>query len=98
MSQDFDHTTFEQHLHVIFSVQTAAGPVDVELDEVEVHPQGVVPGSTRQPFTLIFLGPKDGLLPEGLHKLSHDDLGEFDLYLIPILSAGERQAYQSIFN
>ena len=78
--------------------QAASGPIDFELDEVEAHPQSAVPGTARQPFTLIFLGPKDSLLPEGLHKFSHHSLGEFDLYLIPILSTGERQAYQSIFN
>lgn len=65
---------------------------------MEVHPQGSMPGAARQAITLIFLDLKDKLLPEGLHRFSHDDLGEIDLYLIPILSTGERQAYQSIFN
>jgi hypothetical protein len=98
MGESFDHTTFEPHLHETFRAETTPDPVDLELDEVEVHPGGPTPGTTRQPFTLIFLGPKDRLLPEGLRTLSHDGLGEVALYLIPILSAGERQAYQSIFN
>ncbi len=98
MGKDFDHTTFERHLHEIFRAESAPSPVDFELDEVEVHPGSPAPGATRQSFTLIFLGPKDSLLPEGLHKLRHHELGEVTLYLIPILSTGERQAYQSIFN
>jgi len=98
MAPDFDHTKFENRLHEIFRAETPPSPVDLELDEVEVHRSSPAPGITRQPFTLIFLGPKDSILPEGTHTLSHAELGEVALYLIPILSTGERQAYQSIFN
>jgi hypothetical protein len=52
----------------------------------------------RVPFLLIFKGPKTPLLDEGIHELAAPDGEKVSLYLIPILSMGDRQQYQSVFN
>ncbi len=98
MSDPLEHTTFSPYVHDLFRTEWSGGEVEIELDEVEPHPGGAIGGSPREPFTLIFLGPRDTMLPEGMYTLAHADLGTVEIYLIPIASMGDRQAYQSIFN
>ena len=52
----------------------------------------------RHPFTLIFQGSKDRVLPEGSYEVESDAAGPWTLYLIPIISLGDRQSYQVVFN
>ncbi len=98
MIQYLDHTTYTSCLHEVFRADTPDSFIALELDEVEVHATGPEDESSRRAFTLIFLGPKNAPLPEGMVSLAHTDLGKVELYLIPILSQGERQAYQAVFN
>ncbi len=98
MTQELDHTIFEPCLNDVFRVETSEGVVEIELSEVELNPAGSSDDSVRKPFTLIFRGPKTPLLAEAVQVLGHDDLGSVEIYLIPILSTGEQQSYQAIFN
>ncbi len=74
MASDLDHTAYASCLHEVFSARMPDGSIELELDEVEEHARARERGETRAPFTLIFLGPKDSLLPEGSHALAHADL------------------------
>ena len=58
-------------------------------------------------ISLIFHGPPDKFLPQKTYRFSHDTLGEFDMFIVPIgeLKEGgaEKQTlsgfvYQAIFN
>jgi hypothetical protein len=98
MPKPLEHTTFSPYVNDLFRAKLPQGDVEIELGEVDLHPGGPMGGSTRQPFTLIFLGPKSAMLPEATYALTHADLGTVEIYLIPIISSGERQSYQAIFN
>ena len=98
MTEPLEHATFSPYVHDLFRVELPQGVVEIELEEAELHSGGPIPGSSREPFTLIFVGPKSEMLPEGMHALTHDRLGTAEIYLIPIASMGERQSYQAIFN
>ena len=53
----------------------------------------------REPFNLIFRGPPNDLLKEGMYTLEVADGPSFDLYVIPIHTPFPgRQDYQSSFN
>ncbi len=53
----------------------------------------------RDPFNLIFRGPPNDLLREGLYTLDVDGGPPFELYVIPIQTpARDRQDYQAPFN
>jgi len=96
MTESISHENFSGHLNALFRIDVAETSQELELVEVEVGDS--VDPSLREPFTLIFQGPKDSILPEGIHNLSNDDAGSFELYIIPIVSHGDRQSYQVIFN
>ncbi|MDR3529657.1 MAG: hypothetical protein P4L90_03725 [Rhodopila sp.] len=53
----------------------------------------------RTPFTLIFHGPADDLLPEGLYRARGEGGALGDLYVMPIHTVErDRQTYQAVFN
>jgi uncharacterized protein DUF6916 len=53
----------------------------------------------RKPFSLIFRGPHQPVLPEGLYPVEFMDGPNLMLYVIPILTAaGDHQEYQVVFN
>jgi hypothetical protein len=58
------------------------------------------PGSAmRKPFTLILRGPHADVLPEGFYRFTIDAGPSFDLYIIPVHTAGrDHQDYQIVFN
>jgi hypothetical protein len=54
----------------------------------------------RQPFSLVFRGPKDRLLDQRIHTLEHNRLGRLGLFLVPIGPGADGNGlyYQAIFN
>lgn len=96
MTDKITHENFSGHLNALFRIEVEETSLELELVEVEVGKP--IDASLRDPFTLIFQGPKDSILAEGSHNLSNDDAGSFELYIIPIVSLGDQQLYQSIFN
>ncbi len=56
------------------------------------------PGWERRPFTLIFRGQPDDVLPEGMYALEAESGEGFELYLMPVHTpAPGRQDYQAVF-
>ena len=52
----------------------------------------------REPFSLIFHGPLRPLLPQGIHRLLHPELGEIAIFLVPVGPVGQAMQYQAIFS
>jgi hypothetical protein len=67
------------------------GDFDVELVEVTEIPRE--PGG-RAPFSLVFQGGPDPPLPQGIHRVQHDQLGAIEIFLVPI-AAG---LYEAVFS
>jgi hypothetical protein len=67
-----------------------AEPFEVELVEVTEIPRE--PGG-RAPFSLVFQGGPNPPLEQRIYRTEHDELGELDLFLVPI--AVDR--YEAIF-
>ncbi|MGO9960811.1 MAG: DUF6916 family protein, partial [Solirubrobacteraceae bacterium] len=52
----------------------------------------------RAPFSLIFTAPSPPILAQGMRRLTHDSLGELDLFLVPLQPDSGGARYQAIFN
>jgi len=52
---------------------------------------------TQRAFYLLFRGPKP-LLPQGIYRLAHPQLGEVDLFLVPIRQVRDGFVYEAVFN
>lgn len=69
-----------------FSVALAA-PWDLRLELAEVaalSPQTSFAGAFRAPFRLIFHGPQQPVHPQATLPLFHPELGQFEIFLVPI--------------
>lgn len=59
------------------------------------HPWG--PGY-RQPFTLELVGPAEPWLPQGNYRLSHAEIGELDLFIVPVGPGPGGMHYEIVFS
>jgi hypothetical protein len=94
MLADATADTFRPHVGTGFAVEVENGePLVITLDEVEVHPGGGL-GQRAEPFTLVFSGPFERTAPQATLRLSHDVLGQLDIFLVP-LGPGR---YEAVFS
>ena len=71
-----------------------------ELQLIDVKELPAQPGAPRaKPFSLVFGGPRQPFLEQRTYRLSHADLGELDIFLVPIgYSAQGGFLYEAVFN
>ena len=98
MSAELTHENFARHLNTKFRV-AADVPVPVELELIEAQRYRPEPHEEQnmERFSAIFSGPPDYLLAQGVYSLSHEQLGDLMLFLVPV-KAGDRLLYEAVFN
>jgi len=69
-------------------------PLEAELVEVSEHL--VTPRQER--FAIVFRTANDRFLGQGTRHIEHDQLGQFDLFLVPIAKDEAGTYYESCFN
>ena len=52
----------------------------------------------QEQFSLEFKGPTEPKLPQRMYEFSHETVGEFILFIVPIRNDGDVVVYESIFN
>jgi len=77
--------------------------LDLELAEAVAGRDGPrTDGRDRYPrqetFSLLFTGPVEPLLPQQIYRFEHDQVGAFDLFIVPIGRDAHCVKYQAIFN
>lgn len=76
----------------------------IEAKDQTVRCGGVEQGAARDPFSVLFRGSADMVLPNRVCRFSHEALGEFDLFITPVLPGREHTPstdvvfYESVFN
>ena len=87
--------TFAEHLNTRFRTTSQAGaPLEVELIEVKAGRS-----TPRQDqFSLLFRGPQDVPLQQGMFRFEHDQMGAFDLFLVPVRTDEHGFYYEAVFN
>ena len=103
MPNQFHSATFSAHLSTLFKILQASAPVvDVEL--VEVTERGTADGrqpraATRQErFSIVFRGPRDKRLQQGMYQMQHGQLGALELFLVPVGQDHDGLYYEAVFN
>jgi hypothetical protein len=89
---------FRRHVGSSFRLR-ADDVVDVELldvDEIGVG-SGAPPQTARAPFSIVFLGPREPVLPQRIYRLEHEALGTLDLFLVPIGRDDAGVRYEAVF-
>lgn len=89
------HAAFAANLNTIFRVYLDDGnTVDAKL--VEVSDLLLSPGQER--FAIIFRGPNETFLGQGSRRFVHDQMGEVELFLVPISQDDQGTNYEAVFN
>jgi len=78
--------------------------VEAELVEVTEHAASAL-GALRAPFSVLFHGPLQPVMAQGIYRVEHEQLGALDLFIVPVgpdEPAGPGQAptamrYEAVF-
>jgi hypothetical protein len=77
-----------------------AGRLGLELLESRLHDPDApaADGSgTRAPFSLLFLGPSDPVLPQRIYRLEHESIGPLEIFMVPVSRAESGTTYEAVF-
>ena len=89
MSEELKKSKFDPHVKEKFEVQAeSAGKVEMELVEVKEHNR-----ENLESFSLLFKGPKDRLVDQKRYKVKHAEMGELDLFLVPVVHEKQDAIY-----
>ena len=97
--EDVTFAHFEGHVGEEFRL-AAEGlhePLATELIEAEQAEQIATPGG-RVPFSLVFRGPWEPVLPQGIYGIEHDELGSLPIFIVPIGREDDGVRYQAAFS
>ena len=99
-SADFStqlNQTFKIHYHSD-KILEAQLILEVELIEVAEYSEKWAGLSKRRPFSILFRGPKDTNLAQGIYKVEHDKMGTVELFLVPIMPDENGNLFEAVFN
>jgi hypothetical protein len=89
------HKTFVELLNTVFNIHLDEGEtVDTEL--VEVSEPQLSPA--QETFSVVFRGPNDVPLGQGIRRFQHGRIGDFDLFITPVRQDKQGFYYEAVFN
>jgi Domain of unknown function (DUF6916) len=102
MLEHLTYETFAGHEGETFQVSHEDGPpLALVLTEVAtIHLEGWGLEGTRparQPFTLLFVGTPDVVLPQRIYRFEHADIGAFEMLIVPVGRDAQGTSYEAVF-
>jgi hypothetical protein len=101
MLEDFTVATFSGRIGQAFRVHAEAATLEMELrSATEAHRRdGEAPArqGARTPFSLVFRGPLEPVLPQRIYRFETGGLGEFELFIVPIGPDESGMQYEAVF-
>ena len=95
MEASLTHEDFTKNANTKFQVQADENThVELELtaiSELKLHPQ-------QEEFALEFRGPLNVFLGQGARNFTHDQMGQFELFIVPIKQDEQGFYYEAVFN
>lgn len=95
MEASLTHEAFAQHVNTNFQVQIDEN-TSVQLDLIQVSELKLYPH--QEEFALLFRGPTDMFLGQGGRYFSHEAMGQFELFIVPVRQDGQGFYYEAVFN
>ena len=95
MDDSLTQEAFAQNLHTMFRVSADdTNQVELELAEVSELKQQ----KAHDQFAIVFRGPLNAFMDQGVRFFNHDKLGRFELFIVPIRQDGDGFYYEAVFN
>ena len=89
---------FSQHVGTKFHLKADEREIELELIEVKGYVSQEIEQGGMERFSVFFSGPRDPFLPQGTYQMSHERMGEFELFLVPVASDDQGFRYEAVFN
>jgi hypothetical protein len=90
---------FSKHVNTIFTLKAPeAGPIELELIEVKSYLKNPGDADGMERFSIFFKGPAKPYLPQRTYAMSHEAMGDLELFLVPIGSNVQGFSYEAVFN
>jgi hypothetical protein len=97
MSAPFTETEFSKHVNTKFRVALEE-PIELELTEVKGYLSPAQEQTGMERFSAFFLGPADRYLTQKVYSLDHEQMGTFELFLVPVSRDKAGYRYEAVFN
>lgn len=102
MPEKLTEEDFRKHLGTKFRVRLdeieGAPVVELELAEVVTYPTLSDPRGDAERFSVYFNGPGDFFLPQRIYRLEHEQLGENQIFLVPVGQNERGFRYEAVFS
>ncbi len=95
MLENLNVQTFAEQLNTKFTIPVSDSDALV-LELIKAEDTGSSP--RQEQFSLIFRGPADRAIPQGTYRMEHDNLGQMNLFLVPVAKQEDGMHYQAVFN
>jgi len=89
---------FSKHLHTNFYIPVNGQRLALELAEVKSYLSGPAEQKGLERFSIYFDGPAEEILPQQTYSVDHEQLGTFQIFLVPIAQLEKRIRYEAVFN
>jgi hypothetical protein len=100
MPERLNEEDFRKHVGTKFRVRLdeieGAPGVELELDEVVPYPSLSHPRGDAERFSAYFYGPGDFFLPQRIYKLEHEQMGENEIFLVPVAQNERGFRYEAV--
>ncbi len=99
MSDVLNQANFMKNVNTDFRIELDL-PKPVELKLISVTPRVNEPHEQAgmERFSAEFSGPLDFFLQQNTYRMVHPDLGEFEVFLVPIAKDADRFRYEAVYN
>lgn len=95
MAADLTHEEFSRHLNTKFAIRVSeTQAIEAELTTVSEH----LISPRQERFSIVFRTSNEVLMAQGLHRIEHDQMGPFDLFIVPIDRDERGTYYEAVFN
>jgi hypothetical protein len=99
--RDLKSSDLTPHLNQSFRLDYGGEePLTLELARVTQLGNSLEPVDAkgrRNPFSIVFRGPKGVYLPQRIYRLEHDEMGAIEIFLVPIIPDEEGSRFEAVF-
>ncbi len=95
MSANLTNEEFSKNLHTKFHIRLSeTEAIEAELTKISEH----LVSDRQERFAIVFRGPANAFLAQGMRRFEHDQMGELDLFIVPISQDDKGVYYEAVFN
>jgi uncharacterized protein DUF6916 len=97
MAAPLTEAEFSKHVNTKFRVAIEP-PLELELSEVKGYLSQAHEQTGMERFSAYFHGPVDRCLAQHTYSVEHEQMGAFDIFLVPVSRDESGFRYEAVFN